>query len=114
MNNIFILWLPLSISLAAFVGLVIVLVAVMRNREEQSKLLAVFEQLCDERSANEQQQQIAEQCIALKKQLAVLNKQVSASVDNNIELEQQLNNIAHRQAALEQQLLQQQEAIQEV
>lgn len=125
MTNILFLWLPISISLAALVGLIVVLVAVIRSRDEQHKLLAVLEQLRSDQVATAehdqqkeqhrvQQQQLQEQVGALKRQLAAVMQQIELSVNNNTEVKQQLDNLAHSQAALEQQILQQQEAIQEV
>ncbi len=114
MNDIFILWLPLSISLAAFVGLIVVLVAVVRGREDQRKLLAVLEQLRGDRSAIEKTNHLAEQFTQLKSQLANVAQHTEAVGNKSEDLEQQLGKVAHRQTALEQQILQQQEAIQEV
>lgn len=125
MTNIIILWLPLSISLAAFVGLIVVLVAVIRGRDEQHKLFDVLEKLRSDHIATAQheqqkeqhrlqQQQLSEQVEALKNQLEAVIQQIELGVNKNTAVEQQLDSLAHSQAALEQQVLQQQEAIQEV
>lgn len=119
MNDILILWLPLSISSAALVGLVAVLVAVVRSREDQRKLLAVLEQLRTERAASDKSTSAYnEQLDLLRKQLAGVLQQAEAAISKNNALEQQLTQefekVSHWQTALEQQVLQQQEAIQEV
>lgn len=117
MTNVIILWLPLSISLAAFVGLIVVLIAVIRSRDEQHKLLVVLEQLRNDQLATaqqDQQQQLSEQVGALTHQLAAVIKQIELASSKHSAVEQQLDSLAHSQAALEQQVLQQQEAIQEV
>src|SRR5690554_988948 len=112
MNDILILWLPLSISSAALVGLVVVLVAVVRSREDQRKLLAVLEQLRTERAASdkgsemhsEQQQALAEQLELVKKQLAAVQQQAEAATNKHKALEQQLTQefekVSHWQTAL--------------
>jgi|SRR5690554_1489695 len=114
MNDIIIYWLPLSLSLAALVGLLVVLFAVMRGREDQAKLLALFEQLRTDRSAKEQQQILADKFASIKKQFAMLGKQIAECDDSNDELKQQFSQLSHRHTAFEQQMLRQQEAIQEV
>lgn len=114
MNDIIIQWLPLSLSFAALVGLMVVLFAVMRGRDDQAKLLALFEQLRADRSGHEQQQELADNLASIKKQFAMLGKQIADCNDNYDDLKQQFSQLSHRHTALEQQLLQQQEAIQEV
>src|SRR5690554_7348321 len=60
---------PYTTLFRSFVGLIVVLVAVVRGREDQRKLLAVLEQLRGDRSAIEKTNHLAEQFTHLKNQL---------------------------------------------
>lgn len=122
MQELLIHWLPLSLSSAALLGLFVVLVAVLRSREEQGKLFTVLEQLNTGRALveqqNEQLQTLAEQLLVCQQQFQQQQAVVVELMERSNALEQffqqQVQLLQKEQNIFAQRLRQQQESIQEV
>ena len=116
MNELILFWLPLSLSSAALVGVVVLLIAQLRSRDDHAKLIQLLEKIRGEGVSAGQLQSLAEE----------LDQQKAEQAEFNGALEQQLvRRLSEAEARLEQQqadfsqhitqqLAEQQTAIQEV
>ncbi|RUO43055.1 hypothetical protein CWE15_06540 [Aliidiomarina taiwanensis] len=116
MNELILFWLPFSLSSAALVGVLVVLIATLRSRDDQTKLLQLFEKIRGEGVSASQLQALADELDQLKLEQAQFNGTLEQQLQRRVaeaqtQLEQQQANFAEH---VKQQLSEQQNAIQEV
>lgn len=116
MNELIIFWLPLSLSSAALVGVLVVLIALLRSRDDQNKLLSLLEKVRGEGVSISQLQTLAEELDQLKTAQAEFNGALEQQLVRRINETQ--SSLAQQQGSFSQQiteqLAEQQNAIQEV
>lgn len=116
MNELILFWLPFSLSSAALVGVLVVVIATLRSRDDQTKLLQLLEKIRGEGVSASQLQALADELDQLKLEQAQFNGDLEQQLQRRVaevqtQLEQQQANFAEQ---VKQQLSEQQNAIQEV
>lgn len=80
-------WLPLSVAFAALAGVVVVIIAQLRNHKEQQNLVALLESIRTQRMSAEQ-----DRLAAVVEEVVALQKHVKALHSKQVELAQRTEN----------------------
>lgn len=113
-------WFPFSIALAALAGVIVVIVAQVRNNREQQALVGLLESIRGQRSAQSDQRfdALAAEFAELKEQLTQLQSQVEQGFQHEKDAREQVATavmaLTKQHEALATKLNEQQSAIQEV
>lgn len=114
MQEVILNWLPLSLSLAALLALFVLLSALLSTRKKQQEMLVLLEKVSKKSTGSESEAKLLGVDQELKRLKKTLVEILSRQQTQQLNMKKQMRNIEHVYQGLEQQILEQYQAIQEV